>query len=102
MLRLSSRYCATTLALSAFIAVHHPGFAADGVLKLSSTVHGIALDQNNRPVVLDETNIPRAQIGIIAALRTQLDKASQAQFDAAMKANTDKAAGRQGDLVDRI
>jgi hypothetical protein len=81
------------------MAAPSPSFAADGVLKLSSTIHGIALDENNQPVVLDETNIARAQAGIIESLRAQLDKASRAQFDAAVKANADKAAGKPGDQV---
>ena len=99
MARTSLRCGAWAFALSVFMAAPQPGHAADGILKLSSTVHGIALDENNQPIVLDETNIARAQAGMIATLRAQLDKASLAQFDAAAKANADKAAGKQGDIV---
>jgi len=65
-------------------------------LRLSSTTHGVAFDQEGRPVTLDGTTILKVQEGLISTLRARLDKTGQQEFDAELKAQT---GGSEGDKV---
>jgi len=84
------------LALAALSGLVQTATAQDKPLRMSSAVHGVAIDGNNKLVVLNASNIPAMQEALIKRLRANFSGDALARFDKAAQDLMSRAGDNPG------